>query len=187
MAGAAPRLRSAPPGPTAEDSWHRAFRSASSGETPETSSGPPPWTRPTSRWVSPYRSHLSRAPAGFRRRDRKSELSGRVPCAWIFWRISFRVKPRAPSSLRGSSRLGGELALNRRTPPAPLPGAATKPGALLSESLCAWTRFLPQRHCWFSGGTLPDRYTVAIRSVSWRRRILNTISSPAFKLDTALR
>src|SRR5690349_8484243 len=48
-------------------------------------------------------------------------------------------------------------------------------------------RIACRSYCWFSAGTFPDRYTVAIRSLSWRRRILKTISSPAFKLDTALR
>src|SRR5690242_15728690 len=42
------------------------------------------------------------------------------------------------------------------------------------------------RYCWLFG-TEPDRYSVSMRSLSWRRRTLKTISSPGFSLETTLR
>lgn len=42
------------------------------------------------------------------------------------------------------------------------------------------------RYCWLFG-TEPDRYSVSIRSLSWRRRTLKTMSSPGLSLETTLR
>ena len=135
------RRLSGSPGPTAEDSSRRASLSVSSRAPPETSLGPPVLSRPTCRWAFRHTSRLLPAPAGFRRCGREWELAGRARGAGISWRISFRVMCRAPKNSLDSLPLGpprSALSPNRKTHPAPLPEAATRPGALRSEGLCAF-------------------------------------------------
>ncbi len=50
-----------------------------------------------------------------------------------------------------------------------------------------WLSRYCRSYCWPSAGTFPDKYSVRIRSLSCRRRTLNTTSSLFFSFDTVLR
>jgi hypothetical protein len=56
-----------------------------------------------------------------------------------------------------------------------------------SEWCWVWLSRYRRRYCWPSAGTLPDKYSVRIRSLSCRRSTLNTTSSPFFSFVTVLR
>lgn len=123
----------ASPGPVAEGFEHRVFPSKSGRGIPETSSELPLWSRPTFRWAFRRRSRLSRAPAGSRKYGRKSALFVRARGVETSWKLSccatFCARPKRWTSLEWSSA----PSQNRKTHPAPLRGAATKPGVLRSE------------------------------------------------------
>lgn len=130
---APPHLRWTNLSPTAEGSWHRASPSDSGREIPGTSSGPPASSRPTFRWAFPCRSRSWPAPAGFRQYDRKSAFSDRARAVWISWRISSHAMCCAQRGWQAFWHQGSWLARNRKTHPAPLREAATRPGVLHSE------------------------------------------------------
>lgn len=131
---AALHLRLTSPAPVAEGSWHLIFPSDSGREIPETSSGLPVSSRPTFRWASVCKSRLWPALVGSQKCDQELALSGRAPCASIVWRISFREMPCVLRDWPVSLLKGSWLAQNRKTHPAPLQEAATKPGVLHSEA-----------------------------------------------------
>lgn len=119
---------------TAGGSGHQVFLWDSSHEIPGTSSGLPVSSRPTFRWASHCKSRLWPALAGFQKCDLELALSGRVPCAWTSWKFSCRVSSCAPRVRWISLPSSSAPSPNRKTHPAPLQEAATKPGVLYSEA-----------------------------------------------------